>query len=126
EFFLEHVLGKDANGTQNDYASNTQVLQGTAALGEAVARDQKGIGYGGVGYFAERNDVKVIAVKADENSPAISPVNNGKVNYDAVWDASYPISRYLYCYVDEKKVTGEIENFINFILSSEGQKLVET
>ena len=72
EFFKEHVLGK-VNGKQVDYSPSTQVLQGTAALGEAVARDVKGIGYGGVGYFAERNDVKILHIKKDENSPAISP-----------------------------------------------------
>ena len=67
EFFKEHVLGK-VDGKQVDYSPSTQVLQGTSALGEAVARDIKGIGYGGVGYFAERNDVKILHVKKDENS----------------------------------------------------------
>ena len=62
EFFKEHVLGK-VDGRQVDYSASTQVLQGTAALGEAVARDVKGIGYGGVGYFAERNDVKILHIK---------------------------------------------------------------
>lgn len=126
EFFKEHVLGKDASGKTNDFASSTQVLQGTAALGEAVARDQKGIGYGGVGYFAARNDVKILHIKADENSPAIAPAENGKVNYDAIWDGTYSISRYLYCYMDEKKYSGSVKKFIDFILSGEGQKLVET
>ena len=41
EFFKEHVLGK-VDGKQVDYSTSTQVLQGTAALGEAVARDVKG------------------------------------------------------------------------------------
>ena len=102
------------------------MLQGTSALGEAVARDEKGIGYGGVGYFALRNDVKILHIKADENSPAVSPSDNGKVNYQAIWDGTYSISRYLYCYVDEKKATGEVEKFLNFILSPEGQQIVET
>ncbi|MFO7446664.1 MAG: phosphate ABC transporter substrate-binding protein [Ignavibacteriaceae bacterium] len=126
EFFKEHVLGKNAAGRANDYANSTQVLQGTAALGEAVARDKKGIGYGGVGYFAHRTDVKILHIKADQNSPAISPSENSKVNYDAIWDGTYSISRYLYCYIDEKKTEGEIQKFMDFILSSDGQKLVET
>jgi phosphate transport system substrate-binding protein len=123
EFFREHVLGKNDRGVLKDYAVNTQVLQGTAALGEAVAKDNKGIGYGGVGYFAERNDVKVIQIKKDENSEPISPVVNGKVNYDAVWDGSYSISRYLYCFTDGKP-SPQVENFLNFIISNEGQALV--
>lgn len=124
EFFKEHVLGKDKSGKQNDYASSTQVLQGTAALGEAVARDIKGIGYGGVGYFAQRNDVKIIAVKENKDSEAYSPVaNDGKVMYELIWSRKYPISRYLYCYTNSNMKEGA-KAFLDFIISSEGQALV--
>ncbi|MBS4033204.1 MAG: PstS family phosphate ABC transporter substrate-binding protein [Ignavibacterium sp.] len=125
EFFKEHVLGRDENGRQIDYAASTQVLQGTAALGEAVARDVKAIGYGGVGYFAERNDVKILHVKQDENSPAISPSEDGKVNYEAIWSGDYSISRYLYSFTNGEP-QGALKNFIEFILSEEGQNLVMT
>jgi phosphate transport system substrate-binding protein len=125
EFFKENVLGKDQAGNQRDFATSTQVLQGTAALGEAVARDNKGIGYGGVGYFAERDDVKVLPLKQDENSEAISPVVNHKVNYEAIWSGDYAVSRYLYCYTSGEE-NEAVTNFLNFIVSPEGQKLVET
>ena len=124
EFFKDHVLGKDEHGNVRDYANSTQVLQGTAALGEAVARDHKGVGYGGVGYFAERKDVKILKIKSDLDSPAIAPAQDGKVNYSVIWDGSYSISRYLYCYTDgtpEKKV----QDFLDFILSKDGQDLVK-
>lgn len=123
EFFKEHVLGKDESGETRDFASSAQVLQGTAALGEAVARDTKGVGYGGVGYFAVRTDVKILKVKENADSPAIAPAENGKVNYQAIWNNEYSISRYLYCYTNgnsEKR----IQDFIEFILSKEGQDLV--
>jgi phosphate transport system substrate-binding protein len=125
EFFKEHVLGKNESGKQVDYSPATQVLQGTAALGEAVARDIKGIGYGGVGYFAERKDIKILHIKKDSGSPAISPSENGKVNYEAIWNGNYSISRYLYCFINGQ-ATGELKNYIDFILSPEGQKLVES
>jgi phosphate transport system substrate-binding protein len=125
EFFKEHVLGKDENGKQVDYAASTQVLQGTAALGEAVARDVKGIGYGGVGYFALRNDVKILHIKSDENSPAISPAENNKVNYEVIWNKSYSISRYLYCFTNGE-AKDELKKYIDFIISPEGQKVVES
>jgi phosphate transport system substrate-binding protein len=125
EFFKEHVLGKDEAGKQVDYSPSTQVLQGTAALGEAVARDEKGIGYGGVGYFALRKDVKILHIKENENAPAVTPAENGQVNYEAIWDGTYSISRYLYCFTNGEP-TGELKNFIDFILSPEGQKLVES
>ncbi|RQW79735.1 MAG: PstS family phosphate ABC transporter substrate-binding protein [Geobacter sp.] len=124
EFFKEHVLGKDEKGKQKDYATSTQVLQGTASLGESVARDVKGIGYGGVGYFAERKDVRILHIKADENSEAVSPVENGKVNYEAIWSRKYSISRYLYCYTDQN-IKPELKAYIDFIVSAEGQNVVK-
>ena len=124
EFFKEHVLGKDDKGKQKDYATNTQVLQGTAALGESVARDVKGIGYGGVGYFAERKDVKILHVKADEKSEAVIPSENGKVNYEVIWNKKYSISRYLYCYTDVN-VKPEVKEYLDFITSAEGQEVVK-
>jgi len=124
EFFKDHVLGK-VDGKQVDYSPSTQVLQGTAALGEAVARDVKGIGYGGVGYFAERNDVKILHIKKDENSPAISPSENNKVNYDAIWTGDYSISRYLYCFTNGE-AAGKLKEFMDFIVSQEGQDVVRT
>ena len=125
EFFKEHVLGKYDSGKQKDYSPTTQVLQGTAALGEAVARDVKGIGYGGVGYFALRKDVKILHIKKDDSSPAISPADNGQVNYNVIWSREYSISRYLYCYTNGE-AAGELKNYIDFILSPDGQKLVES
>jgi phosphate transport system substrate-binding protein len=117
EFFRDYVL------KNKDFAVSTQVLQGTAALGEAVARDRKGTGYGGVGYFAERDDVKILKIKQNENSEGIAPAANHKVNYEAIWDGSYSISRYLYCYTDGQP-SDEVQKFIDFILSQEGQDLV--
>jgi phosphate transport system substrate-binding protein len=124
EFFKEHVLGKDQNGKQVDYATSTQVLPGTAALAQAVAQDKNGIAYGGVGYFAMRDDIKILSVKKDADSPAILPSKDGKVNYEAIWNGDYSISRYLYCYTNGEP-TGEAKNFLDFIVSPEGQKLVE-
>ena len=124
EFFKEHVLGK-IDGKQVDYSPATQVLQGTSALGEAVARDVKGIGYGGVGYFAERNDVKILHIKKDENSPAFSPAENNKVNYELIWNGDYSISRYLYCFTNGE-ATGKLKDFMDFIISPEGQNVVRT
>lgn len=124
EFFKEHVLGK-VDGKQVDYSPSTQVLQGTAALGEAVARDKKGIGYGGVGYFAERNDVKILHIKKDDKAPAISPVDNHKVNYDVIWNGDYSISRYLFC-VTNGEAAGKIKEYMDFITSQAGQDIVKT
>jgi phosphate transport system substrate-binding protein len=123
EFFKGEVLGKDERGKTRDFATSTQVLQGTAALGEAVARDTKGVGYGGVGYFAARTDVKILKVKENADALAIAPAENGKVNYEAIWSGDYSISRYLYCYTNGTP-SKKIQDFMDFILSKEGQDLV--
>lgn len=123
EFFKGKVLGKDERGKTRDFATSTQVLQGTAALGEAVARDTKGVGYGGVGYFAARTDVKILKVKENADALAIAPAENGKVNYEAIWSGDYSISRYLYCYTNGAP-SKKIQDFMDFILSKEGQDLV--
>lgn len=125
EFFKEHVLGKDPNGNTYDYAASTQVLQGTAALAEAVAKDKKGIAYGGVGYFAHRDDVKILKIKKDNDSPAIRPAENKKVNYESIWDGTYSISRELFMFMSANS-SQAVKDFISFVLSEEGQKVVET
>jgi phosphate transport system substrate-binding protein len=124
EFFREEVLGKDERGVQKDFAVNTQVLQGTAALGESVARDMRGIGYGGVGYFAARNDVKIIGVQENKDAESVYPAQDGVVNYEDIWSGKYSISRYLYCFTDGKP-NPEVEKFLDFIVSEEGQELVK-
>lgn len=125
EFFKDHVLGKDKNGNEVDYATQTQVLQGTAALAEAVAKDKNAIAYGGVGYFALRKDVKIIGVKADEKAEVVFPSKDGVVNYEAIWNGQYSISRYLYLFTG-KTPEGMTKTFIDYILSPDGQKVVET
>jgi len=124
EYFKEKILGKDEYGNRIDFAVSTQVLQGTASLGEAVAKDNKGIGYGGVGYFAKRKDLKIIYLKNDSSSKAVSPILNGEVNYHAIRDGEYPLSRYLYCYTNHEP-KNSVTGFINFILSEKGQMIVK-
>lgn len=124
EYFRQTVLGT-ANGNQQlDFATSTQVLQGTAALGEAVSHDRSGIGYGGVGYFANRKDLKILSIKKDNNALPISPIeSDNNLNYEAIYNGDYSLSRFLYCYTNGTP-SGEIKEFLDFILSEEGQKIV--
>lgn len=124
EYFKQNVLGKDKNNFFYDFSPRTQVLQGTASLAEAVSKDDKGIGYGGVGYFALRKDVKIIAIKENAFKKAVSPFKDGAINYNAIWEGKYPLSRYLYCYTNGRP-EGELKYFIDFISSNEGQEIVK-
>lgn len=108
-YFKEEVL----QGA--DFDPSTQNLPGTAAVVNAVSKDINGIGYGGAAYG---KGIRELKIKKDVNSPAYAPTReNIKKNL-------YPISRYLYMYLKQKP-TGEIKKFIDWILSPEGQKIVE-
>lgn len=110
EFFKEHVLkGKD-------FASSAQTMPGTAAVLQAVAKDKSGIGYGGAAYGA---GAKHLNIKPDDASPAIEPTEENVVGQ------KYPIWRYLYVYVNPALDKGEIATYLNWVRSSDGQKVVK-
>jgi phosphate transport system substrate-binding protein len=108
-YFKEHVL------ENADFFPAAQTLPGTAAVINAVARDPRGIGYGGIAYGA---GIKHLRVKKDANSPAVEPT------LENVLAAKYPISRHLYWYFAGTP-TGEVRRFIEWVLSPEGQQVVE-
>jgi len=108
-YFKEHVLKK------KDFSSTVQSLQGTGAIINAVSKDPKSIGYGGIGYA---KGVKVLPVKPKEDAKAIEPSMANVVN------GTYPISRKLYFYTVGQP-TGSARQFIDWCLSDEGQKLCE-
>lgn len=110
EFFKEHVLNN------KDFAAHAQTMPGTASVLEAVARDKNGIGYGGAAYGA---GAKHLAVRKDDRSPAIEPTE------EAVVKGTYPIWRYLYIYVNPALDKGAIADYLTWIRSDEGQKLVK-
>ena len=110
EFFKEHVLkGKD-------FVASAQTMQGTAAVLSAVAKDNKGIGYGGAAYGA---GAKHLSVKKDDASPAIEPTE------DNVMKGTYPIWRHLFIYVNPALDKGDIAAYLNWIRSDDGQKVVK-
>jgi len=108
-YFKEHVLDKA------DFAAHVQTLPGTAAVINAVSKDPRSIGYGGVGYV---KGVRTVPVKKDDSSPAVEPTLQNVVN------GSYPVSRNLYFYtVQEPQAV--VRHFIAWILGQEGQEVCE-
>lgn len=107
-YFRDFVLeGKDYVGTM-------QSMPGTAAVVNAVAKDENGIGYGGAAYG---KGIKFAKVKKDASSQGYIPdAASVKANL-------YPISRYLYMYL-RNRPAGAQKQFIDWILSDEGQKIV--
>jgi phosphate transport system substrate-binding protein len=110
EFFKENVL------KGRDFSARAQTVPGTASVVEAVAKDKNGIGYGGAAYGA---GAKHLAIKKDNRSPAIEPTE------EAVVKGTYPIWRYLYVYVNPEIDKGAIADYLAWIRSDEGQKVVK-
>jgi len=118
-FFKEHVL------KNQDYAPDCQTMPGTSAVANAVSKDAGGIGYGGAAYFTKEPNAKILSVKKDDKSEAVNPVkSDGALDYEAAWTGRYPIARYLYMYTGFKP-KGETKAYLGWILSAEGQKIVE-
>jgi phosphate transport system substrate-binding protein len=106
-FFKEHVL-KGA-----DFAASAQTLPGTAAVVNAVSKEKNGIGYGGAAYAKGVKEVKVVAADGQAYAPSAENVKSGK----------YPLARPLFMYT-RAQPAGEAKAFIDFCLSSAGQKIV--
>lgn len=108
-YFKEHVLKKA------DYFPTVQTLPGTAAVINAVAKDPRGIGYGGIAYAT---GVKAIKVKRDASAPGVEPT------MENVLSARYPISRYLYWYFAGQP-KGDVRAFAQWAVSADGQTVVK-
>jgi phosphate transport system substrate-binding protein len=108
-FFKDNVLEGE------DFAPSAQNMPGTAAVVNAVSKDKNSIGYGGEAYG---KGIKFLKVKTDANSPAYAPTEENVKN------DTYPLSRYLYMYT-RSRPTGALKDYIDWILSAEGQKIVK-
>jgi len=110
EFFKEHVLkGKD-------FAASAQTLAGTAQVLQAVAKDKNAIGYGGAAYGAGAKHLKIAREKGGE---AIEP------NEETVVTDKYPISRFLFMYLNPELEKGDIKAYLDWIRSDDGQRVVK-
>lgn len=112
QFFQEHVLSKE------NYAASAKLMPATSAIVEGCASEKSGIGYVGLGYAAEAGSkIKIIAVKADDASPAVMPTEA------TVKDKTYAIARGLYLYTKTSSPEA-VKSFLSFCLSADGQKIL--
>jgi phosphate transport system substrate-binding protein len=109
-----YVYFKDNVLEGEDFSASAQNMPGTAAVVNAVSKDKYGIGYGGAAYG---KGIKFLKVKKDAASPGYEP------SAENVKSDTYPITRYLYLYT-RSKPTGAMKEYIDWILSAEGQQVV--
>ncbi len=110
-FFQEHVLNKE------NFDPSVKLMPASSSIAQSVSQDKWSIGYLGLGYTKEGN-VKVLNVKKDENSPAVTP------NHNTVLDKSYSIARPLFL-IFNGEPSGNMKLVFDFAVSPDGQKIVE-
>jgi phosphate transport system substrate-binding protein len=110
---------KDDALCKGDFKSNVNEQPGSASVVQSVTSSLNGIGYSGIGY--KTSGVKAVALAAAEGKPFIEATPENAIN------GSYPLTRYLYVYVNKKPNEAlpplELE-FVKMMLSQSGQKNV--
>lgn len=112
-YFKKHAL------CGGDFKSQVNEQPGSASVVQSVASTLSGIGYSGVGYRVA--GVRLLPI-AKQGNEFVYPSRENILTGD------YPLSRYLYVYVNKhpNKPLSPIEaEFIKFIFSAQGQALVE-
>jgi len=104
---------------KGDYKNTVNEQPGSASVVQSVASSLNGIGYSGMGYVTSDVRALALSVAADGEAIAATAAN--------VATGDYPLSRYLYIYVNKKP--GEPlppleREFIKLVLSEQGQEIV--
>jgi len=114
-YFKEHVLRGGDKESQAEFAANALMLPSSQAIADEVDQNPGAVGYYGMGYISPRE--KALAVAKDAASPYVQPT------IDNVVSQAYPISRPLLM-VTRGQPQGLVADFLGFVLSPEGQKIV--
>jgi phosphate transport system substrate-binding protein len=99
---------EEAATTRVDYAASAN----DNTIVEGVAADTGGLGWVGLAFAEEADDVRIIPISAEPDGPCVEPTR------EAVQDGSYPISRDLFVYVSaEAAERPEVAAFVDFYLA---------
>ena len=104
---------------KGDYKSTVNEQPGSASVVQSVSTSLNGIGYSGIGY--KTSGIRTVPLAKKPGQPFIAASNKN------VAKGKYPLSRFLYVYVNKKpnKALSPLEReFIKMILSQTGQKVV--
>jgi len=104
---------------KGDFKNTVNEQPGSASVVQSISSSLNGIGYSGIGYIT--SDVKALALAEADGDEAIA------ANAENVATGDYPLSRYLYVYVNKKPGAAlpPLEReFIKLVLSKQGQEIV--
>lgn len=104
---------------KGDYKNNVNEQPGSASVVQSVSSSLNGIGYSGIGY--KTSGVKAVPLTKKAGTPFVEATPENAVN------KTYPLSRFLYVYVNKhpNKGLAPLEReFIKLVLSKAGQQVV--
>jgi len=102
-YFKKHVL------LDQEFCEKVLTIPTTNQIVEYVKKHENAIGYGGVGYGDESIEIKI---------------NNFSPIEESVLNGNYPLARYLRYYTTNK-ITGITQEYIDWVVSEKGQKIIE-
>ena len=112
-FFKEHAL---KNG---DYKDEVKEQPGSASVVQGVTVDRFAVGYSGIGYATA--GVRAVPLAEKEGGKCY------EADPDNAYAGSYPLSRFLYVYVNKapgKPLDPLTREFVKLVVSKEGQEVV--
>jgi len=104
---------------KGDFKSSVNEQPGSASVVQSVSSSINGIGYSGIGY--KTSGVRAVPLTKKPGKPFIAATPDNAAN------KTYPLSRYLYVYVNKapNKALPPLEReFVKMILSKQGQQVV--
>lgn len=104
---------------KGDYKNSVNEQPGSASVVQSISSSLNGVGYSGIGY--KTSGVKAVALSKSEGKPFVEATPDNALNN------SYPLSRYLYVYINKhpnKPIAPLEREFIKMVLSKAGQEVV--
>ncbi len=104
---------------KGDYKNNVNEQPGSASVVQSVSTSVNGIGYSGIGY--KTSGVRAVPLTKKAGGDFIEATPDNAVS------GTYPLSRFLYVYVNKhpnKELAPLEKEFIKLVLSKQGQEVV--
>ena len=104
---------------KGDFKNGVNEQPGSASVVQSVSTSVNGIGYSGIGYTT--SSVRAVPIAKSDKSAAVAANPENAIN------GSYPLSRFLYVYVNKapNKPLAPLEReFLKMVLSKQGQEVV--
>ena len=117
EFVRQRVLSVGAK--RGEWRDDISFADTVFPISPAVAKDRLAIGYAGLAYVGD--GVKLLRLVATDGGTPVAP------GYEEVASAEYPLSRLVFVNVNKapgKPLPPALAEFIRFILSRDGQKII--